>query len=379
MRGGGPLTRAGGLSGGNQQKVVVAREIARDPKVLIAAQPTRGLDVGAIEYLHRRLVEERDEGRAILLISLELEEVMSLSDRILVIYEGEIVGEHGAGRDRAGDRPRDARRAPQDGGGRMSGTAPTAGAARRRARAAADAAGRRARAPLAAKMWLGQRAGGVVVPLLTALVAFLIGGIVVAATGHNPLTTYRDIFNGAGLNWFFHPTTDTVDTAAYNLSQTLLQTTTLILTGLAVAFAFRCGMFNIGGQGQYFVGLVRRRSGSARRSRAWRRRRTSCSASSPRRSPGAIWAGIAGFLKATRRRPRGDHDDHAQLDRDLGRARTCSAPAARSRTPNHDAADLERRRRGGAGCPCSGATRTSRACTSASSSRSRRSSSSGCS
>jgi len=94
VRGGGPLTRAGGLSGGNQQKVVAAREIARDPKVLIAAQPTRGLDVGAIEYLHRRLVEERDEGRAILLISLELEEIFSLSDRILVLYEGRIAGEH---------------------------------------------------------------------------------------------------------------------------------------------------------------------------------------------------------------------------------------------------------------------------------------------
>jgi ABC-type uncharacterized transport system ATPase subunit len=94
VRGGGPLTRAGGLSGGNQQKVVAAREIARDPKVLIAAQPTRGLDVGAIEYLHRRLVEERDKGRAILLISLELDEILSLSDRILVLYEGQIVGEH---------------------------------------------------------------------------------------------------------------------------------------------------------------------------------------------------------------------------------------------------------------------------------------------
>jgi len=94
VRGGGPTTRAGGLSGGNQQKVVAAREIARDPKVLIAAQPTRGLDVGAIEYLHRRLVEERAEGRAILLISLELEEIFSLSDRILVLYEGEIAGEH---------------------------------------------------------------------------------------------------------------------------------------------------------------------------------------------------------------------------------------------------------------------------------------------
>jgi simple sugar transport system ATP-binding protein len=94
VRGGGPLTRAGGLSGGNQQKLVVAREIARDPKVLVAAQPTRGLDVGAIEYLHRRIVTERDEGRAILLVSLELEEIMSLSDRILVIYEGKIAGEH---------------------------------------------------------------------------------------------------------------------------------------------------------------------------------------------------------------------------------------------------------------------------------------------
>jgi simple sugar transport system ATP-binding protein len=95
VRGGGPLTRAGTLSGGNQQKVVAAREIARDPKVLIAAQPTRGLDVGAIEFLHRRLVEERGEGRAILLVSLELDEILSLADRVLVLYEGEIVGEHG--------------------------------------------------------------------------------------------------------------------------------------------------------------------------------------------------------------------------------------------------------------------------------------------
>jgi simple sugar transport system ATP-binding protein len=95
VRGGGPRTRAAALSGGNQQKVVVAREVARDPRVLIAAQPTRGLDVGAIEFVHRRLIEERDEGRAVLLISLELEEILSLSDRILVIYEGQIVAEYG--------------------------------------------------------------------------------------------------------------------------------------------------------------------------------------------------------------------------------------------------------------------------------------------
>ena len=93
VRGGGPRTPGGALSGGNQQKVILAREIDRDPRVLVAAQPTRGLDVGAIEFVHRRLVEERDEGRAVLLVSLELEEVLSLADRILVIYEGKFVGE----------------------------------------------------------------------------------------------------------------------------------------------------------------------------------------------------------------------------------------------------------------------------------------------
>jgi ABC-type uncharacterized transport system ATPase subunit len=95
VRGGRPQTLAAALSGGNQQKVVIAREVSRDPRILVAAQPTRGLDVGAIEFVHRRLVQERDEGRAILLVSFELEEILSLSDRILVIYEGRIVGEYG--------------------------------------------------------------------------------------------------------------------------------------------------------------------------------------------------------------------------------------------------------------------------------------------
>ena len=90
-----PATPAKALSGGNQQKVVVAREVGNDPRVLVAAQPTRGLDVGAIEFVHRRLVEERDEGRGVLLVSLELDEILSLSDRILVMYEGEVVGEYG--------------------------------------------------------------------------------------------------------------------------------------------------------------------------------------------------------------------------------------------------------------------------------------------
>ena len=93
VRGGSAGTLAGSLSGGNQQKVCIAREIASNPQLLIAHQPTRGLDVGAIEFVHRRLVAERDAGRGILLMSLESEEVRSLADRILVIYEGQIVGE----------------------------------------------------------------------------------------------------------------------------------------------------------------------------------------------------------------------------------------------------------------------------------------------
>jgi ABC-type uncharacterized transport system permease subunit len=150
----------------------------------------------------------------------------------------------------------------------------------------------------AAGLALKQRAGGVIVPVLTGVFAFLIGGLVVLATGHNPLVAYRDIFNGAGLNWIFHPTTNLVSTSAYNLSQTLLQTTTLILCGLAVAFAFRCGMFNIGGQGQYFIGIIVAN---------W------VGVSFAGMSPvphilltlgaatlaGAAWAGIAGVLKAT--------------------------------------------------------------------------------
>ena len=89
----GPETTARSMSGGNQQKAIIAREIDKEPQLLVAVQPTRGLDVGAIEYIHHQLVAQRDAGRAVLLVSLELDEVMNVSDRILVMYEGEIVGE----------------------------------------------------------------------------------------------------------------------------------------------------------------------------------------------------------------------------------------------------------------------------------------------
>ena len=89
----GAYTSARSMSGGNQQKAIVAREVSRDHDILLAVQPTRGLDVGAIEYIHRELIKQRDAGDAILLVSLELDEVMNLSDRILVMFEGSIVAD----------------------------------------------------------------------------------------------------------------------------------------------------------------------------------------------------------------------------------------------------------------------------------------------
>ena len=107
----------------------------------------------------------------------------------------------------------------------------------------------------AARLAAYVQGGGVIVPLLTVVMAFLAGGIVILLTGHNPLSTYKAIFDGTGLNWLL-PWTSSADrpAAALNLQQTLIQTVPLILTGLAVAFAFRCGLFNIGGQGQYLMG-----------------------------------------------------------------------------------------------------------------------------
>jgi ABC-type uncharacterized transport system permease subunit len=161
-----------------------------------------------------------------------------------------------------------------------------------------------------------QRAGGIVTPLLTAVFAFFMGGIVVLATGHNPLTTYKAIFEGAGLNWFFHfgsyhidlPftnhhiwfwwDTNTNHTAAYNLTQTLLTTTPLILTGLAVAFAFRCGLFNIGGQGQYLVGAIAAVYVGSRFVDMPHLPHVLFGIVAAALA-GAVWAAIAGLLKAT--------------------------------------------------------------------------------
>jgi ABC-type uncharacterized transport system permease subunit len=153
---------------------------------------------------------------------------------------------------------------------------------------------------LAERYGIAQRAAGILAPVLTALLAFLIGGVVIViTTGKSPWSVYRAIFDGSGLNWFLPwISADDRTLAALNLQQTLIYTTTLILTGLAVAFAFRCGLFNIGGLGQYLVGSI---------FAIW------IGSSLPDMNPllhvlfailagtlaGAAWAGIAGFLKAT--------------------------------------------------------------------------------
>jgi general nucleoside transport system permease protein len=143
------------------------------------------------------------------------------------------------------------------------------------------------------------RAGGIITPLLTALLAFIVGGLVVLATGKDPIATYQAIFDGTGLNWFF-PWISEEDRiiASLNLQQTLIATTPLILTGLAVAFAFRCGMFNIGGQGQFLVGAY---------AAVWIGTSFASMPSLPHIllcmlgacAAGAVWGGIAGVLKAT--------------------------------------------------------------------------------
>jgi len=144
-----------------------------------------------------------------------------------------------------------------------------------------------------------QRAGGLVTPIMTAVIAFLIGGLVVLASGSNPFSTYKAIFNGTGLNWLFPWVTGaTRAAAAINLQQTLLLTTPLILCGLAVAFAFRCGMFNIGGEGQYLVGSIIAvwiASSFVKMNGPLHILLTIVIAT----IAGGLYAGIAGFLKAT--------------------------------------------------------------------------------
>ena len=334
VRGGEPSTLASSLSGGNQQKVAVAREVASNPKLLIAHQPTRGLDVGAIEFVHGRLLEERDKGRGILLVSLEFEEIRALADRILVIYEGQIVGRVPTGCLRGGARRGDDRRPRGPGGGVSATEEPEVRAATPASRLAGYV-----------------RGGGVIVPRADDADRLLHRRARDAASpGSDPIATYEAIWKGTGLQWIFPWTTGADrDLAASNLQQTLIITTPLILTGLAVAFAFRAGLFNIGGNGQYIVGSI---------AAVWV---GSSFADMPSFlhivlaivaacMAGAVWAGHRGRAEGRRRRARGDHARSCSTgsrsgsgcgcSRSAGRCRTTRRSRSRSRTTSSEGAKL---------------------------------------
>ena len=153
----------------------------------------------------------------------------------------------------------------------------------------------------AGKLQLKQRAGGIIAPLLTVVFAFVMGGLIILASGANPLDTYKGILEGAGIDWFWNDlgNTDVLDLSTFNLTQTLLRTTTFALTGLAVAFAFRCGMFNIGGQGQYIMGVIVGVWVGAYWSDFLPNGLHLVVGVVLAALAGALWAGIAGILKAT--------------------------------------------------------------------------------
>ena len=200
------------FSGGNQQKIVLAREMERDPEVLLVGQPTRGVDIGAIEFIHNQIVALRDRGKAILLVSVELDEIQALSDRILVMFDGRIVGERIAGET-------DEREL----GLLMAGIDP------------ASAGGMNTTLPRWADLAL--------IPALNLLLAFLVAGLVVLFIGEDPIEAVRILLDGA-LG------------SSYGIGFTLYYATNFVFTGLAVAVAFHAGLFNIGGEGQATLGGI---------------------------------------------------------------------------------------------------------------------------
>ena len=217
------------LSGGNLQRLILAREIEAQPRLLIAVQPTRGLDVGAIESVHRLLLERRAAGAAILLISEELDEILALADRVDVMYEGRIVGSFpdASEADVEHDRPADDRRRPCARGCRRVGPP---GAARRDASL-------RLEPRLSTPRWLS--------PAATIgcrwSSRWSSARVILALVGGDPIRAYGHIFSAAF-------------GSVGVISDTLVKATPLILTGLACSLAFRMRLWNIGAEGQLLLG-----------------------------------------------------------------------------------------------------------------------------
>ena len=206
---------AGRLSGGNQQKLIIAREFESKPRFLIAAQPTRGVDVGAIEFIHERILRARNEGTGVLLVSSELDEVLALSDRVLVMYAGAIVGEFA----RTGGQEFDEKRIGLSHGRRLRGGA------------------------LMTMSISLRRFLGAIQPVLAVLLGLLLGVMVAWVAGENPFNVLKILFVSAF-------------GSRYDFGMTLFYSTPLVLTGLAVAIPFQAGLFNIGAEGQLVVGAL---------------------------------------------------------------------------------------------------------------------------
>jgi ABC-type uncharacterized transport system permease subunit/ABC-type multidrug transport system ATPase subunit len=270
------------LSGGNVQKVIIAREFASDPELLLVSQPTRGVDVGAMEFVHNAIVARRDEGAGVLLLSADLNEVMSLSDRLLVMYRGEIIAEFtqetmseaAVGLAMAGVRPseeevraaeerraqaaarvhttradatadavtRPSRHAASpDGTSGSGGHEPVKGAAAPAKGAAVPLRG--PAEPFAARL---KRAGtallrGSVTPVVAVVIALVVGAVIILALGQDPLLAYQQLF----FSNFESP---------QGISAMIAQFIPLAVLSAAVIISFRAGFFNIGGEGQLYMG-----------------------------------------------------------------------------------------------------------------------------
>ena len=263
IRGASPTTPVASLSGGNMQKVVIAREFESDPPLLVVSQPTRGVDVGAMEFVHRALVSARDRGAAVLLVSADLNEVMSLSDRLLVIHRGHIVDEFthdsmseiavglamgGQAVDEEAIAAANALHAEKaelvstdlDGDGipdELQKPAPVVPVAE---------------APTHEEAFPTRSTGSTVIktiftnaaqPILAVVAALVIGAIIIALLGKNPATAYSELFLSSL-------------TTPYGIGALLAHTVQLMILSAAVIVSFRAGFFNVGGEGQLYVGAL---------------------------------------------------------------------------------------------------------------------------
>jgi ABC-type uncharacterized transport system ATPase subunit/ABC-type uncharacterized transport system permease subunit len=264
VRGAGASTPIGTLSGGNVQKVIIAREFASDPTLLMVSQPTRGVDVGAMEFVHNAIVSRRDQGSGVLLLSADLNEVMSLSDRLLVMYRGEIIAdftqdtmsEAAVGLAMAGVRPsaQEVRAAEASHEQVVALVSTNTDADEQQVEQRVEAAAAEVRATEGTAVartresWgqRGRRAAatalrGSVQPLVAVAIALLIGMVVILALGEDPLAAYDQLF----LSSLRRP---------QGIGALIAQFIPLAVLSAAVIVSFRAGFFNIGGEGQLYIG-----------------------------------------------------------------------------------------------------------------------------